>query len=103
MNYVFDASCLIYFGKLKILDKINLIEGGKYISDGVYNEVVTKGLERKEGESVYIDKMIKNKIVLIKKPKSLIGEGFPLTIADREVISLAKESNSVAIIDENCD
>ena len=94
MNYVFDASFLIYFGKLKILEKVGELQGEKIISEGIYNEVVKKGIERKESEAFYIDNVIKNRIIIIRKPKSLIEDKPGLSIADREVISLAKETNS---------
>lgn len=100
MSYIFDASCLIYFGKLGILEKVKELRGEKYITEGVYNEVVLKGLERKESEASYIDNMIKNRVMTIRKPKYLIGDIPPLTIADREAISLAKETKSILIMDE---
>jgi len=100
MNYVFDSSCLIYFGKLKILDKIKKLEGKKLIPQAVYNEVVKEGFERKEREVFYIEQLIKEKSFTIQKPNKIINNIPLLSEADREVLALAKEKNYIAIIDE---
>ena len=76
------------------------MEGKKYISESVYKEVVEKGLEREEPEVDYIRNLVEEKYFTILKPKELIEEIYPLTEADREVISLALKINATAIIDE---
>lgn len=100
MNYVFDSSFLIYFGKLKILEHLQFVEGKKYISKEVYREVVEKGIERKEEEAKYIADVVFKKILEVAVPKSLVTDTPSLTLADREVISLSLETKSVAIIDD---
>ena len=100
MNYVFDSSSLIYLGKLGLLEKIKNFEGKKFIPKNVYQEVIIKGLERKEPETKYIEEMIKNKIFIIKESKKFKFETELLSEADKGVISLAKETDSTAIIDE---
>ena len=100
MNYVFDSSSLIYFGKIKLLEKISLLKGKKFISGEVYKEVVIKGLERDEPEANYIHSLVKKKLFIVKRPKFSIGFIPLLSKADLEVLSLAKKTKSIAIIDE---
>jgi predicted nucleic acid-binding protein len=100
MSYVLDASCLIYLGKLGVLEKIKELPSEKYVPPSVYHEVVVLGLERKEPEAVYLDELIQKKVLVIRKPSSLIEGSPPLTFADREALSLAKETRSILIMDE---
>lgn len=100
MSYVFDSSSLIYLGKLRILDKIAKLEGRKFIPGGVYKEVVTKGFERNEPEAKHIDDLIKRKFFAVRKPRTSTKNIPFLSKADREVLTLAKETKSLAIIDE---
>ncbi len=99
MSYVFDSSSLIYLGKLKLLEKINLRK--KFIPEEVYREVVEEGFKKYEEESKYIKKIIEENKFIIKKPKENIVDFPLLSNADKEVISLAKETKAIAIIDEN--
>jgi len=101
MNYVFDASCLIYLGKLGVLEKLNKLKGDKFIPFLVFEEVVKKGIERGEREARYIENLIKNKYFEVRKPKMSIPNVPSISEADREVISLAKETNSIALIDDD--
>lgn len=100
MNLVFDSSSLIYLGKLGLLDKISKIEGKKFIPENVYKEVVVKGLERNEPEAKHIDELIKKKQFTVKEAKTDIGDIPSLSKADKEVLSIAKETKSMAVIDE---
>jgi len=100
MSYVFDSSSLIYLGKLRVLNKIAKLEGKKFIPKGVYKEVVKKGFERKEPETNYIDGLIKKKFFAVETPKTAIKNIPLLSKTDREVLALAKETKSIAIIDE---
>jgi|SRR3989344_6885662 len=100
MNFIFDSSSLMYLGKIKILEKIKFISGKNYIPKKVYEEVITKGFERKEPEIGYIENLIKNNIFTIEQG-GIILKDFPLlSEADKEVLSVAKETSSTAIIDE---
>lgn len=100
MDYVFDASPLIYLGKARALEKISLLSGKKFIPQLVYDEVVLKGLERRESEAAYVNNLIREKKFLVEKPKVKREQKAPLSQADLDVISLAKEKNAIAIIDE---
>ncbi len=100
MNFVFDSSAMIYFGKLRILEKIAKLEGKKIVPKSVYSEVVETGLRRGEPEANYIQSFIQNKHFIVAKPKSQPGQIPFLSKADVEVLTIAKETNSLAIIDE---
>ena len=98
MNYVFDSTSLIYLGKLKALEKLAKLRGKKFIPENVYKEVVTKGLERGDAEANYIDSLISKKIFSIR---SAASDRIPfISIADSEVLEIARRTKSIAIIDE---
>lgn len=100
MEYVFDASPLIYLGKVQALDKVSLLSGKKFIPQSVYDEVVLKGLERREPEATYLNNLIREKKFFIEKSKIKREQKALLSQADLEVIFLAREKNATAIIDE---
>ncbi|MBI2583067.1 MAG: DUF3368 domain-containing protein [Candidatus Aenigmarchaeota archaeon] len=100
MSYVLDSSCLIYLGKLRILEKLEILEGKKFIPEGVYEEVVTKGIERNEPEAVYIEGLVRNKMFIVAKPREAISNIPLLSKADMEVLAVAKETKSICVIDE---
>jgi predicted nucleic acid-binding protein len=100
MICVLDSTCLIYLGKLKILDKLNKIGVEIFIPKSVFEEVVSVGDKRGEQEIENINELIKNKDIKIKQPKSYIKCPVILSKADKEVISLAKELNAVPVIDD---
>jgi|SRR3989338_674870 len=99
MNYSLDSSSIIYLGKTKLLEKIVSLGAKFYLSQGVYQEVVIKGSENKEAEVFLINKLIEEKIIIVKYCEAI--EGFPLlSNADREVLALARKIKGIAIIDE---
>ena len=100
MNCIIDSSSLIYFGKIKLLEKLIKLKGEKIIPKRVYDEVILKGIERDEPEVNYINELIKNKVFNVEEAK-IIREFELLSGADSEVIELAKEKNSMAIIDDS--
>lgn len=100
MTFVFDASPLIYLGKIKLLEKVTDLEGQKIVPKSVYNEVVLNGLERREPEAGYINGLILQKKLIVANPFGKMKQEVPLSKADTDVIMLAKEKNAIAIIDE---
>src|SRR3989344_4155320 len=100
MRYIFDSSALIYLGKIKLLSKVMLLEGNKFIPQSVYDEVISIGIQRMEPEVGYIKEIIDKKAILIKNPKVKIDGFQSLSLADKDVLALAKETSSIAIIDE---
>jgi len=100
MSFVFDSSSLIYLGKLKLLKKIKLLRGKKFIPESVYKEVVIKGTERQEPEVTYIQELIEKNVFIVKKCDVPIENIMFLSETDMEVLSLSGETKSIAIIDE---
>ncbi len=100
MSFVFDSSSLIYFGKIMLLEKIAILEGEKIIPIAVYKEVVSRGFERDEPEAKYIDELIKKKKFIVREAIKDTGDIPFLSKADKEVLFLAKETRSIAVIDE---
>ena len=100
MTYVFDSSSLIYLGKIKLLEKISGLEGKKLIPAAVYEEVVKKGLERREPEAKYIESLVGKGKFEVARPKNPIQPITYLSRADSDVLSLAKERAGMPIIDE---
>lgn len=100
MYYILDASCLIYLGKLKILDKLNNLDGKKFIPADVYKEVIEKGFKRGEPEADYIKELIEKKYFVLKEPEKIIKGDYQIDEADIKVISLALEIDAIAVIDD---
>lgn len=101
MRYVFDSSSLIYLGKLKLLEKVGKLNGKMFIPRNVYKEVVTKGFERGDPEALYLDKLIKNNVFVVKSAASSSFASIQfLSEADKEVLGLSKAIKSIAVIDE---
>ena len=100
ISYVFDSSTIIYLGKVKLLYKVGTLPGAKFIPTEVYNEVVQIGRAKNEPEIEYVIKVIEDKILVIKNVEKLIISANGLSKADAEVLSLAKNTRSIAIIDE---
>lgn len=99
-NDIVDSSFLIYFGKARLLDKIGLLHGLKIIPSEVYNEVVNIGGDREEQEVDYIKEIIENKRFVVRDVENLIVSAQGLSKADAQVLSLAKKTKCVAVIDE---
>lgn len=100
MKWVFDSSSLIYLGKIEILHKLTFLEGERIIPSIVYKEVIERGLKRKEPEVEKIISLIDSVFSIRKSKKDIFYHVTLLSDADREVLSLAKEMNAFAIIDE---
>ena len=100
MDYIFDSSSLMYLGKIKVLSKIALLRGKKFITRGVYEEVIIKGKERKDKEVIEIENLIESKVFDVKAVNLININDELLGDADKEVLSLAKQINGTAIIDE---
>ena len=104
MKLVFDATPLIYFARINILDKVVQLKVEKIIPFEVYAEVVKKGKERGKVDAIFVEKLVAEKTFSIISPKAHNVEYFrklpKVRKADAETLALAKEKNAMAIIDE---
>jgi predicted nucleic acid-binding protein len=105
MKLVLDSTPLIYFAKLKALDKVALLKGEKIIPKSVYSEVVEEGKARGKEDALLIEGLIKKDLFKVLKGDSKLlrhlSEIRNISDADSEVLALAKEHNAIAVIDES--
>ena len=98
---VFDSSPLIHLTQIGKMNYIFQLFKDIIIPYAVFDEVVNKGIEKKQSDAFIIQDYIDSgKIRYLKSPlenhlyKNILHEG------ERECILLAKERNALAIIDE---
>ena len=102
--YLFDSTPLIYLGKVKVLEELKRLQSRNLIPKSVFTEVVEKGKEKGAEDAFYVDKLVKEKlfeVVEVKTKIKALTENPNLEPADIDVLSLAKQHNGRAIIDEN--
>jgi len=101
-SLVFDSTPLIYLGKLEILDKLKQINTKKIIPLNVYKEVVEEGKKLGFIEALYIEKLVEEKYFEVIEFKIILDKSYlrVLSDADLEVLSGAKETKGIAIVDE---
>ena len=102
---VFDATPLIYLGKVNLIDKVKLFLEEKYTTKSVYREVVVEGKKSGRSEVFVIEALVKNGIIKIKVPAdkryiSQLRENPKIHNADADVLALADELNGVALLDD---
>ena len=105
MILVFDSTSLIYFAKLKILDKLANLNAKRIIPKSVYTEVVTEGKHKGKEDAFLVDKLVSKDVfsVNVAKDKEFINRlsSIPsIAYADAETLALAKELNGIAVLDE---
>ena len=103
MKLVFDATPLIYLGKTRLLEKIGNIPSINLIPTTVYKEVVEKGKEIGEDDAIYIERLVRENIFVVKEVKNIreeLKDHKGLHKADKEVLTLAKELKAIALMDE---
>ncbi|MBI2664149.1 DUF3368 domain-containing protein [Candidatus Woesearchaeota archaeon] len=106
MILVFDSTPLIYFAKLRILDKLAKLKAELVIPKSVYEEVVAGGKRKAEEDALFIEKLVSQSVfkinealnkTLARKIASIRSVGY----ADAETLALAKDLNCIAIVDES--
>lgn len=105
MIFIFDSTTLIYFAKIKILNKVGNLNAAKIIPESVYNEVVLQGKQKGEEDALLVEKLINSGIFKVNKAQDKTFLSYLLNIpslseADAETLTLAKELNGIAILDE---
>lgn len=102
---VFDATPLIYLGKINLVEKIRHFPEDKLTTRSVCIEVVEVGKNTGMQEAFLIEKLIKNKIIKLKNPTnkqyiSVLRQNPKIHEADADVLALAFELNGVALLDD---
>lgn len=105
MIFIFDSTTLIYFAKIKILNIVGNLNAAKIIPESVYNEVVLQGKQKGEEDALLVEKLIDNEIFKVNKTQDKTFLSYLMNIpslseADAETLTLAKELNGIAILDE---
>ncbi len=105
MILIFDFTTLIYFAKIKILNKLKKLKVARIIPELVYKEVVLEGKQRGKEDALIIEKLVTKKIFNIEKSKNkkfvnYLSQIPSLDLADAETLALAKELQGIAILDE---
>ncbi|MBI2176040.1 DUF3368 domain-containing protein [Candidatus Woesearchaeota archaeon] len=104
MKFILDSTVLIYFAKLKILEKLASAEE-LIIPAYVYEEVVSEGKKRGKEDALFVEKLVADGLFKMARASD---EGFfgsllkipALSYADSETLAIAKELSAVAVVDE---
>lgn len=104
-SLVFNATPSIYLARVSLIEKLRELSEEKYLPQSVYEEVVTKGKERGLADAFKIEKTVKEGVIKIKTPSNYdftkhLLENPKIHLADAEAISLAKELQAIALMDE---
>ena len=102
---IFDATSLIYLGKINIIQKIAHFPEEKYTPGSVYEEVVVEGKKNGQPEVFLIENMINTGIIKIRAPAdnqylSHLKENPKIHTGDAEVLALAYELEGIALLDD---
>lgn len=102
---IFDATPLIYLGKIHFIRKISHFPEEKYTPESVYEEVVVEGKNSGKPEVFLIEKIIKTGIIKIREPAdtqyvSHLKENPKIHKGDAEVLALAYEFGGIALLDD---
>ncbi|MBS7644234.1 hypothetical protein KEJ26_06650 [Candidatus Bathyarchaeota archaeon] len=108
---VFNSTPLIYLTRVSLVNLFTEIREEKITTSKVYHEVIIQGKKMESPEAVLLEKLFKQKTIAIREPKdkefmkmlvriAADRERQPLHEAEAEVLSVAKEVNGVAIVDD---
>ena len=102
---IFDATPLIYLGKINFIQKIAHFPKEKYTPESVYKEVVVEGKKSGQPEAFIIENMINTGIIKIRAPVdnqylSHLKENPKIHKGDAEVLALAYELEGIALLDD---
>ena len=105
MVLVLNSTPLIYLGKTEALELFEELEERKLTSQTVYDEVVKKGKTIGAEDSFLVEKLFEEEIIEIENIKKeglleKLNEIPGLHKADSEVLTLARQSSGIAIIDD---
>jgi len=102
---VFNATPLIYITKVGLSNVFEDLKNEKLTSPQVKREVVDEGKRKGVPDAIVLEKMFENKVFKVVEPKdrgllSRLLETRGLHVTDAEVLTIAKERNGIAVIDD---
>ena len=102
---IFDATPLIYLGKINVLEKITHFPEEKFTPESVYEEVVVEGKKTGNPEVFLIENLLGAGILKIKIPAdnryvNHLKENPRIHRGDAEVLALASELDGIALLDD---
>jgi len=102
---IFDATPLIYLGKVNLIENVKHFPEDKYTTKSVYREVVEEGKKNGRPEVFVIEALVKGGVIKIKAPSnkryiSHLRENPKIHEADADVLALAHELGGVALMDD---
>lgn len=102
---IFDATPLIYLGKINVIQKITHFSQEKYIPESVYEEVVVEGKKCGNPEVFRIENIIETGTIKIRTPADNRYvdhlKGNPrIHKGDADVLALAYELEGIALLDD---
>lgn len=102
---IFDATPLIYLGKVNLIEKVKHFPEDKYTPKSVYREVVEEGKKSGRPEVFVIEALVKGGVIKIKAPSnkryiSRLRDNPKIHEADADVLALAHELDGVALMDD---
>ncbi len=102
---IFNSTPLIYLAKVGLSNVIEGLKGEKFTSPTVKFEVIEQGKTKGVSDAIILEDLLHRKILKVVPPKNqtylnafLKTKG--LHSADAEVLTLAKEYDGIAIIDD---
>ncbi len=102
---VFNSTPLIYLTKVGLSGIFEDLKGLKLTPPTVKREVVDEGKRKGVPDAIVLEKLFKNNVFSVVKPKdrmslSRLLETRGLHVADAEVLALARELEGYAVIDD---
>ena len=103
---IFDATPLIYLGKIGLIGKIEHFSEKKYLTESVYKEVVVEGKKSGKPEVFLIEKVIRAGIIQKKAPTNkqyieYLKENPRIHEGDADTLALASELDGIALLDDD--
>ncbi len=102
---IFDATPLIYLGKVNLIEKVKHFPDEKYTTKSVYREVVVEGKKSGRPEVFMIEDLVSRGVIRMKNPANKkyinhLSENPKIHEADIDVLALAQELNGIALLDD---
>ena len=102
---VFNSTPLIFLAKVGLSKVLEGLKGEKVTSPEVKREVVDEGKRKGVPDAVVLEKLFDSKVFQVVEPKdeeflSRLLKTRGLHVTDAEVLALAQELNSVAVVDD---